>query len=157
LIAMVTNGSSVLIANNRRALQVSLGVCSLGFAVTLAAVFLQWTYPLSPERMMIMVGAGLYLPYVAVHTTLFERIIALTRDRANVGFLMYLADALGYCGYVVLMLGRNFFFRSSESADNIVSWFLASCAIASAISLVLIVIAMLRFSRFGPTETEPTL
>jgi hypothetical protein len=157
LIAMVANGSSVFISNNRRALQASLGVCCLGFAVTLAAVFLQWISPLSPEGMMIMVGAGLYLPYVAVHTTLFERIIALTRDRANVGFLMYLADALGYCGYVALMLGKNFFFKSSEEAGNIVSWFLVSCAIASAISLVLLLVAMARFSRFGSTEGESSV
>ncbi|MEI6196513.1 MAG: DUF5690 family protein, partial [Verrucomicrobiota bacterium] len=49
-----------------------------------------------------------YLPYVVVHTTIFERLIAMTRDRANIGFLMYLADAFGYLGYVVVMVVRNF-------------------------------------------------
>ena len=149
LIAMIANGSSVLIANNRAALQTSLGICGLGFVVTLAAVFLQRTSPLSPEWMMVMVGAGLYLPYVAVHTTIFERVIALTRDRANVGFLMYLADALGYCGYVVLMLGKNFLPKSSDGSNDIVTWFLGSCTIASAASLFLIAVAMLQFIRFG--------
>jgi uncharacterized membrane protein YhdT len=149
LIAMIANGSSVLIANNRAALQTSLGICGLGFVVTLAAVFLQRTTPLSPEWMMVMVGAGLYLPYVAVHTTIFERVIALTRDRANVGFLMYLADALGYCGYVALILGKSFIPKSSDGSNDIVTWFLAACAFASVASLILIVIAMFQFIRFG--------
>jgi uncharacterized membrane protein YhdT len=117
--------------------------------ITLAAVFLQRTSPLSPESMMVMVGAGLYLPYVAVHTTIFERVIALTRDRANVGFLMYLADALGYCGYVALILGKNFIPKSSDGSNDIVTWFLATCAFASLASLILIVIAMFQFIRFG--------
>jgi hypothetical protein len=152
LIAMLANGSSVLIANNRHALQASLGVCGVGFLVTLAAVFLQSTTPLPPEWMMIVVGAGLYLPYVAVHTTIFERLIALTRDRANVGFLMYLADALGYCGYVVLMLVKNGMPKSDDASADILQWFLVSCTIASVISLILIGGALIRFSYFRSTE-----
>jgi uncharacterized membrane protein YhdT len=102
--------------------------------------------------MMIVVGAGLYLPYVAVHTTIFERLIALTRDRANVGFLMYLADALGYCGYVVLMLVKNGMPKSDDASADILQWFLVSCTIASVISLILIGGALIRFSYFRSTE-----
>jgi hypothetical protein len=53
---------------------------------------------------MVLVGLGLYLPYVAVHTTVFERLLAMTRDRGNVGFLLYVADSFGYLGYVAVML-----------------------------------------------------
>jgi uncharacterized membrane protein YhdT len=154
LIVMFINGSSVFIANNRVALQASLGVCAAGFLVTLAAVGLQMTSPISPEGMMILVGAGLYLPYVAVHTTVFERLIALTRDRANVGFLMYLADASGYFGYVVLMLVKNFLPKSSDASGDILRWFLISCVIASTISLFLIVGAMIRFARLEKKERQ---
>lgn len=56
---------------------------------------------------MVLIGLGLYLPYVAVHTTVFERLLALTGDKGNIGFLMYLADSFGYLGYVAVMLGRN--------------------------------------------------
>jgi hypothetical protein len=56
---------------------------------------------------MVLQGVGLYLPYIAVHTTIFERLIAMTRDRGNIGYLMYLADAFGYLGYVFVLLGRN--------------------------------------------------
>ena len=57
---------------------------------------------------MTLVGLGLYLPYVAMHTTLFERLLAMTRDRGNIGFLMYVADSVGYLGYVTVMVARNF-------------------------------------------------
>jgi hypothetical protein len=53
---------------------------------------------------MILLGLGLYLPYVAVHTTIFERLIAMTRDPGNLGFLMYVADAAGYMAYAALVL-----------------------------------------------------
>ncbi len=49
---------------------------------------------------------GLYLPYAAVHTTIFERLIALTRERGNVGHLMYVADSVGYLGYLAVMFAK---------------------------------------------------
>ena len=57
---------------------------------------------------MVLTGLGLYLPYVIIHTTAFERLLALTREPGTIGFLMYVADAFGYLGYVVVMLGRTF-------------------------------------------------
>ena len=45
---------------------------------------------------MVLTGPGLHLPHVLVHTTLFERLMAVTRDGGNLGFLMYLADSAGY-------------------------------------------------------------
>ena len=56
---------------------------------------------------MVMVGLGLYLPYVAVHATIFERLLAMTREKGNVGFLMYLADSTGYLGYVGVMIFKG--------------------------------------------------
>jgi hypothetical protein len=55
----------------------------------------------------VLVGLGVYIPYAAVQTTLFERLICITKERANIGFLMYLADSVGYTGYIVLMFLRN--------------------------------------------------
>ena len=56
---------------------------------------------------LVLTGLGLYIPYVAFHTTLFERLIAAFREPGNIGFLMYSADAVGYLGYVTIMLLRN--------------------------------------------------
>ncbi len=37
---------------------------------------------------------GLYFPYVAIHATVFERLMAMNRDRGNIAYLMYLAMRL---------------------------------------------------------------
>jgi hypothetical protein len=85
---------------------------------------------------MVLLGLGLYLPYVAVHTTIFERLIAMTRDRGNIGYLMYLADAFGYLGYVCVMVAKNLW----PMQDNFLDFFvLTSCVVASA-SLVLLLL-----------------
>jgi len=152
LIVMLVNGASVLIRDNRVALQAALGICATGFALTLATVGLQAVRPLPAELLMILVGAGLYLPYVAVHTTIFERLIAFTRDRANVGFLMYLADTLGYFGYAALMLLGNLLPKSAAAGGGMVAWFLSGCTAASVVSLVLLLAASLRFARLGRAE-----
>jgi hypothetical protein len=54
-----------------------------------------------------MIGLGLYLPYVSVHTTIFERFIAITRERGNIAYLLYLADSFGYLGYVGVIVAKN--------------------------------------------------
>jgi hypothetical protein len=100
-------GSTVLIRDNRRAFFASLGVAVAGAALIAVALVGLSAGLLSPFAFMALQGLGLYLPYACVHVTLFERLIAMTRDRGNVGYLMYLADAFGYLGYVVVLLARN--------------------------------------------------
>lgn len=102
---LVLNGAAVWIADNRRAFFYALTLAMSGGVVVLAASAGR-NVGLSPYGYMFLQGVGLYLPYIAVHTTVFERLIAMTRDRGNIGYLMYLADAVGYLGYVVVLLFR---------------------------------------------------
>jgi hypothetical protein len=92
----------------------------LGLAAVAAACLAWPRGGLDPFAFMVLVGTGLYLPYVAVHATVFERLIALTRDRANLGFLMYLADSAGYLGVCGVMLAR----RASLTGDAVLPLFL---------------------------------
>ena len=64
---------------------------------------------------MVLVGLGLYLPYVAMHTTVFERLLSMTHQRGNLGFLMYVADAFGYLGYVAVMIAKNLWMNTGHS------------------------------------------
>jgi hypothetical protein len=141
----VANGAAVLIRDNLKALQFSFGVSMLGFATTLITVMIHWyVQPIPPTQLMVAIGAGLYLPYVAVHTTVFERIIACTRDRANVGFLMYVADSVGYLGYVAVVLMKNQLIGVVDEG-TFAMWFLKISAMGAALSIVLIAVASLRF------------
>lgn len=104
---IVVNGSLVAVLDNRRAFFGSLAVCGVGLLLLVGALVGWQCGRLSAFAFMVLLGLGLYLPYVAVHTTVFERFLAMTRDRGNIGFLMYVADAIGYLGYVGVMLSRN--------------------------------------------------
>ncbi len=106
-IVLVANALSVFIVDNRRAFFASLGVSISGGVLMLAALAGLRAGRVDGFTFMVLLGTGLYLPYVAVHTTVFERLIAMTRDRANLGFLMYIADAAGYLGYAALMIARS--------------------------------------------------
>ena len=104
---ITANGLAVLIHDNRRAL-ISCLLLSIGGLTLVAASVLASRAGLLPAfPFMVLLGLGMYVPYVAVHTTVFERLIALTRDRGNIGYLMYLADAIGYLGYVTVMIARR--------------------------------------------------
>jgi hypothetical protein len=106
---------------------------------------------------MVLVGLGLYLPYVAVHTTVFERLLAMTRDRGNVGFLLYVADSFGYLGYVAVMLSRSLWTVSSD----FLGFFILVCWSAAALSVVSLILSWRYFatrrqadSRVGKVELE---
>jgi hypothetical protein len=102
---------------------------------------------------MVLIGLGLYLPYVAVHTTVFERLLAMTGDKGNIGFLMYLADSFGYLGYVAVMLGR-----SVVQADaGFLEFFLALAAIVTALAVVLLAGSWIYFARLARPQPQAIL
>ncbi len=135
LAVVVMIGLAVCIRDNRRAFFTALALAIAG-AFLIAAALLGWAAGmLSPMAFMILHGLGLYLPYVVFHTTLFERLIALTRDRGNIGYLMYLVDAFGYLGFAAVMLAKNF----GPATDNFLDFFVPlSWIIAGACVLLLI-------------------
>ncbi len=105
---LVVNGAVVLVLDNRRAFFLALLTCGGGLGLLAATLVMHQFSFLSPFRFMVLIGLGLYLPYVAMHTTLFERLLGMTKARGNLGFLMYVADSVGYLGYVGVMLAKNF-------------------------------------------------
>jgi hypothetical protein len=109
LAVVVANGLLVLVTDNRRALLTALGLAVGGLGVALLALAGNRVGALPPFAFMVLLGVGMYIPYVAVHTTIFERLMALTRERGNIGYLMYLADAAGYLGYAAVVLARSTF------------------------------------------------
>jgi hypothetical protein len=109
LAVTLVNGLVFLIRDNRRGFFCALWISFGGLLLALGALAGWHAGRLGGFPFMVLLGVGMYLPYVAVHTTVFERLIALTREKGNIGFLMYLADATGYLGYCAVMLSRSFF------------------------------------------------
>jgi hypothetical protein len=130
---VLVNGAAFLIRDNHRALLSSLGAIGIGFVTICLAAIAHLAGWLSPFPFMVAIGIGTYVPYVAYHTTLFERLIAVFRDRTNIGYLMYLADAVGYLGYVGVILLRNF----GTTEIHFLSFFLQCALLAGGVSLAL--------------------
>ncbi|OYY09809.1 MAG: hypothetical protein B7Y66_07680 [Sphingobacteriia bacterium 35-36-14] len=57
---------------------------------------------------MLLSTAGLYLAYLPFNCIYFERMISTYSVRGNVGFVMYIADAFGYMGTVLVLLIKEF-------------------------------------------------
>ena len=103
----------VFIRNNRVAFFASVLMSTLGFAIGAFALFGLKAGWIKPYPFIVLLGIGMYLPYMAVHTTLFERLLAVTRDKGNIGYLMYLVDSFGYLGYVAVMLCESYLSHGS--------------------------------------------
>lgn len=145
------NGLAITIRSNRAALLGSLGLLAAGFLLTLVAILGYSMQILSPFAFMVLVGLGLYVPYVAYHTTIFERLIASVQETANIGYLMYLADAVGYLGYVAVML-----FKNSGSGDlNMLKLFNGVTFTVSLFSLALTAVMLAYYARQLPRAAAP--
>ena len=132
LLVLGINGSCVLFRQNGFAYLSSLSICAAGIVLLLVACLLQTQKVVDPFVFMVLVGLGLYMPYVAIHTTVLERFIALTRERGNLGYLMALVDSTGYFGYVVVLLVR----KLVKFEGNILQFFIVACVTAGVISLI---------------------
>jgi Family of unknown function (DUF5690) len=63
---------------------------------------------LSPFAWSVFMGMGMYMAYVPYNGMLFDRLLAVLKEKANVGFLFYLADFSGYLGTVFILIYQNF-------------------------------------------------
>jgi hypothetical protein len=138
---LIVNGTAVFIRDNRQAFFTSLATCGVGFCLLVTALLTHRADAISDFGFMVLIGLGLYLPYVAIHTTVFERMLAMTRERGNIGFLMYVVDSVGYLGYVAVMIAHNF----GPKSQDMVGLLVASCWLAIGVSAGCLVISWLYF------------
>jgi len=149
-------GAVVIIRDNRRAFLTGLGLAIAGCGILAVALLLRSVGTATPFVFMVLGGIGLYLPYIAVHTVVFERLIAMTRERGTIGYFMYVVDSIGYLGYVAVLLGRNLFGAPDDflGAFLTLNWIIAiSCVVL--LALCWIAFGALR-DRAAPTESPET-
>jgi hypothetical protein len=139
---IIVIGLAVLIRNNYNAFRFSLFISLAGFFIVLLTI-LDLNLGLDKFYFMVLVGLGVYIPYVAIHAIVFDRLIAITRERANVGFLIYIADSVGYTGYIILMLFRYL----APSTDPILSIFLNICAYMGIAGVLILIFCLLYFKK----------
>ncbi|QHS54643.1 hypothetical protein GWR56_03440 [Mucilaginibacter sp. 14171R-50] len=108
-------GLLILIRNNIKAFTVIHIFIICGCLLAGVATVLFNLGSVGPVWWMTMAGLGLYAGYVPYNAIFFERMIASFNYKSNVGFIMYVADAIGYLGSISVLLLK-------ELANPRVSW-----------------------------------
>jgi len=107
VIVLIAMSLLILVKKNLRAFTIIhlliIGGCVLiGVSTVLFSMKM-----ISPTSWMTLAGLGLYLGYVPYNAIFFERMIATFHYKSNVGFIIYVADSLGYLGSVTLLLVKE--------------------------------------------------
>ncbi|MDV6030255.1 MAG: hypothetical protein F9B45_09130 [Phycisphaera sp. RhM] len=144
VVAMVVtmfNAFAVWIRHNMAAVRIVTIVMCGAFSVVGASALMQSGGLISPFVFMVACGVGMYVPYVAFHTTVFERLVAASRHPANVVFLMYVADAVGYLGYALVLSIR----MTLPSPDSVMPSFRMLLLVASLVSIAALCLSLRYF------------
>lgn len=150
IIVLLIIGSIFYVKDNFRALltyhlllilgTVVLGVSTLMFQMGLMAPFV-W---------MVCTGFGLYICYVPFNCLFFDRFIAAFKIKGNSGFLIYIADAFGYVGSVLVLLYKNF-------GQANLSWLNFFVYGTYAVAIIGICISVVLFVHFGARHKSEKL
>jgi hypothetical protein len=108
LIVLAVIGGFFLVRNNYKAFQLNNLIIIFGFLLAAFATFLYHLNTISPIVWIVCASSGLYLGYVPYNCFYFERMLAAYKVPGNVGFLIYIADAFGYLGTVLVLLVKEF-------------------------------------------------
>lgn len=107
VIVLVAMSLLILIRKNLRAFSIIHLMIIAGCVLIAVGTVLFNLNIIGPMEWMTMAGLGLYLGYVPYNAIFFERMIASFHYKSNVGFLIYVADSMGYLGSVTILLVKE--------------------------------------------------
>ena len=152
VVVLALSATVVLIRGNFRAFQVGMWIVAGSFAGATVLTALNWSQTswteFSAFWFMVALGISLYTPYVLFHTTIFERMLATVRQKANIGYLIYLGDFAGYMSTVILMIVVNVIFQKELNFVALLMW------LAIIISPISIVGSLWVVNYFGVRSSE---
>ncbi|WP_236640829.1 DUF5690 family protein [Flagellimonas alvinocaridis] len=108
IIVLLIIGSIFYVKDNFRALLTYHLLLILGTVVLGVSTLMFQMGLMNPFVWMVCTGFGLYICYVPFNCLFFDRFIAAFKIKGNSGFLIYIADAFGYVGSVLVLLYKNF-------------------------------------------------
>jgi MFS family permease len=137
----------ILIKNNKWAFYLNIGMILFSGALMLFSTSLYHSGRMGPITWTILSGFSMYLPYICYHTLFFERWIAFFKYKSNAGFLMYMSDAFGYLGSIIILLVRNF-------ATPSISWvnYFIYCSYILGVAVIILSVFLLFY--FKKTEKK---
>ena len=80
----------------------------VGCLLILLSTILLQNHSINSFGWSVFMGVGVYMAYVPYNGMLFDRLLAVLKEKGNVGFLFYLADFSGYLVTVFILIYQNF-------------------------------------------------
>ncbi len=139
---LVMIGSMVMIRDNRKALQVIHWLILAGSILVGVATWLFQEQMISAPVWMTLIGLGLYLGYIPFNSSFFDRLLATFHVSGTVGFVMYVADSVGYVGSVSVLFYKQFGHRNLSWLD----FFSGSAYVLSIAGSLLVIGSMIYFN-----------
>lgn len=141
VVVLVGLASLALVRDNLRALLVVHGLVIAGAVILGLSALAPGVGATGPIGWTILSGTGLYLIYAPFSAILFDRMVAVTRSPANAGFLIYLSDASGYVGSVLLLILRH----TGVAPHDWLRFFLQASLATSVVLVTLVAISAIWF------------
>ncbi len=140
----------IMIRNNRMAFYSTFVIIFLSGIMLVGVTFLFTSGLINPVYWMVIAGFAMYLSYLTYHTVFFERWIAHFKVKSNIGFLMYVSDAIGYLGSTSVLLIKNF-------SHTKISWVEVLKISAISTGILMIIVSTLTFVYFRNLERKTSL
>ncbi|MND98459.1 hypothetical protein D3C80_908110 [compost metagenome] len=131
-----------LVKKNLRALNIIHLFVIGGSLLTGLSTLLFLNGEANPVWWMITVSFGLFLSYIPYNAIFFDRLIAAFKVKGNVGFLIYIADSVGYLGSVSVLTWKEF----GAGSINWGQFFIQAIIVFSVIGFIAGLASMLYFN-----------
>lgn len=148
IVVLLIIGSIFYIKDSFKALLTYHWLLLLGIVFLAVSTVLFQTGKLDPFVWMVATGFGLYICYVPFNCLFFDRFIAAFKVKGNSGFLIYIADAFGYVGSVLVLLYKNF----GQAKVSWLNFFVYGTYAVALIGLVVTVALFFHFADRHRTE-----
>lgn len=138
----------VLVKNHVKAFKLIHWSIIIGCIIATIGTLLLSVQAIDSITWMTMVALGLYLGYIPYNAIFFERMISTFKSKSNVGFIMYIADAVGYLGSISILLFKEF----TQSKISWGNFFKESVIIVGIVGVLTAVCSLLYFTKKINTE-----
>lgn len=143
IVVLVVIASLMVIKNNYKAMVINHLIVLFGMilvGVGTMAFEREW---IGAPTWMVLVGMGLYFGYIQFNSIFFDRIIAAFKYISTVGFLIYLADSVGYVGSLGVLIYKSF----GQKNMSWLNFFMSTGYIISVVGSALIILSLFYFRK----------
>jgi Family of unknown function (DUF5690) len=145
VVVMLIIGFLVIVKGNKAAYRINTALILISLATLLFYSLKFYSNEISYKTWYIYSGIALFLPYLIIQVAFFDRLFALLKIKGNVGFLIYICDASGYLLSVIIMFGKEFFFKNS--GISFIKILLNASILFSILGLILILFQFVFFEK----------